>query len=93
VVTNDSAYDLRLLGSRPGDDVLVALGAVGRQSTAGLDELLDLGDRWVLTFRAQGRDGGTIEVNRADLERSGWKLTVPAEVARTLQSAGAPPSP
>lgn len=92
-VTNDTGYDLQVFAGTPGAPSVVPLGAVGKASTADLAEVLDLGSSWVVSFRAQGRDGGSLEIARDDLERDGWRLVVPAAAAARLDDAGAPPSP
>jgi len=68
-------------------------GFVPKQSTAVVEEVPDQGDMWVFRFAAQGRSGGEVHMIRAELERSGWRIDVPAEVGRRLADAGAPPTP
>ena len=55
--------------------------------------MIDQGSTWMFHFTAQGKDGGEIRIERADLAAGGWRITVPERVGQRLRSAGAPPSP
>lgn len=92
-VVNETDYDLRVTAGRPGADSVVVLGSVGKRATAELIDLLDRGDVWVLHFRGQGVDAGSVEVDRDDLVAGDWTYTVPDAVPRRLEAAGAPASP
>lgn len=68
-------------------------GFVARRSTGVAEEIPDQGDVWVFRFHSQGESGGELRLSRSELEVSGWKVVVPADVARRLAEAGAPPTP
>ena len=91
-IVNDTPYDVHVDVRGPGGPVL-GLGTVPRGRSISFTTVLDQGDRWSFTFTAGGRDGGTVEVSRDDLEREGWTLAVPATVASRLEGTDLPPSP
>ncbi|HEX2118704.1 MAG TPA: hypothetical protein VHF91_05945 [Acidimicrobiales bacterium] len=68
-------------------------GSVRQQSTGDVHEIPDQGDVWVFRFDSQGESGGDLRVGRAELEASGWRVTIPPEVGHRLVQAGAPPTP
>ncbi len=64
-----------------------AIGAVDAAGTQAFGELLDQGRVWVFRFSYAGVDAGELVISRADLEGSGWRITVPAEFADRLRAA------
>ena len=68
-------------------------GSVRQKSTAVVAEVIDQGDIWVFRFDSQGASGGELRLTRAELEASGWRVSIPAEVGARLAAAGAPPNP
>jgi hypothetical protein len=70
----------------------LVLSGVPVGATRDYHDVLDQGDTWVFSFRAQGRDGGELSVPRADLHANGWNLTVPGQVLDRLRAGGAPAS-
>ncbi len=68
-------------------------GSVRQKSTADVNEVTDQGDVWQFRFRSQGETGGELRLTRSELEASGWRVVIPAEVGTTLAHTGAPPTP
>ena len=68
-------------------------GTVRQQSTADVQEITDQGDVWLFRFTSQGETGGELRLSRSELEASGWRIVIPAEVGARLAEAGAPPTP
>lgn len=91
-VTNPSPYQVNVEVSAAGEERWLDLGAVGRERDHTIEELPDVGARWVFRFASGGVDGGRLEVARAALRDAGWKITVPAEVAERFEAAGLRPS-
>lgn len=75
--------------SRPG---WLGIGAVDATATKTFGEVLDQGPIWVFRFSYAGVDGGELAVSRADLQRGGWKVTIPSEFAERMRAAGLPAS-
>jgi hypothetical protein len=75
------------------DSGWVSIATVDRESTLVINHVYDEGATWRVRFSGQARDGGNIEMSRADLENNGWRLTVPNDVADQLTNAGATASP
>ncbi|MDQ4089069.1 MAG: hypothetical protein M3163_02010, partial [Actinomycetota bacterium] len=68
-------------------------GFARQNATTEVHEVTDQGDVWVFRFDSQGATGGELRLTRAQLEASGWTVSIPAEVGRRLADAGAPPTP
>ncbi|MGI8810512.1 MAG: hypothetical protein ACR2KK_22215 [Acidimicrobiales bacterium] len=68
-------------------------GSVRQRSTADVEEVTDQGDVWLFRFNSQGETGGELRLSRSELEASGWRIVIPAEVGTRLVEAGAPPTP
>ncbi len=68
-------------------------GSVRQKSTAEVTEVIDQGDVWLFRFDSQGASGGELRRSRTELEASGWRVSIPAEVGARLADAGAPPTP
>ena len=92
-VTNPSEYDIGVQVSDGDGDGWVAVTTVSRRSTNTTSDVIDQGEVWVFRFRAQGREGGELRVERRDLEQAGWTVLVPDEVIQHLRDIGAPPPP
>ena len=88
-IANPSEYALDVAVTSGGRHGWLALSGVPVGATRDFHDVLDQGNTWVFSFRAQGRDGGEMSMTRADLEASGWNITVPGQVLDRLRAAGA----
>lgn len=92
-IQNPTSYTLYVdlsAGPRQG---ATAVAIVPRDSTVVAEDIVDPGPVWVFHFAAQGHDGGTVTVDRADLKKAGWRFVVPGSVDEHLHTAGALPNP
>jgi hypothetical protein len=90
---NPTNYALDIeVSSGPGSGWTSA-GSVRQKSTAEVTEVIDQGDVWLFRFDSQGASGGELQLSRTELEASGWRVSIPAEVGNRLAGAGAPPTP
>ena len=82
VVANESAADVTIVvdGADGGPILPVATIDAGEERT--VEEVLDQGRSWVLTFRVAGEDAGQLEVSRSDLAGDGFRIVVPAGTGR-----------
>jgi hypothetical protein len=90
---NPTAYALDIEVSSGAASGWTSAGSVRQKSTAEVTEVIDQGDVWVFRFDSQGASGGELRLSRTELEASGWRVSVPAEVGTRLAAAGAPPTP
>ena len=88
-VDNSTRYDLSIAVRSGESDSSMAVGSARRSATTTFREVIDQGDAWTFQFSAQGEVGGEVRIAKADLEKAGWKLTVPATVSEDLQAKGA----
>jgi hypothetical protein len=92
-IVNPTPYDLEIDVAGAGHATGLTLGAVGRDQTKAIEDVLDQGQQWVFTFRHGHDEAGTLTVAKDQLARDHWQVTVPASVANLLAAAGASPSP
>lgn len=93
VFENPTRYALDIeVSSGPGEGWTSA-GSVRQKSTTEVREVIDQGDVWLFRFDSQGASGGELRLSRTELETSGWRVPIPAEVGDRLAGAGAPPTP
>ena len=90
---NPTAYALDIEVSSGSAGGWTSAGSVRQKSTAEVAEVIDQGDVWVFRFDSQGASGGELRLSRTELEASGWRVSIPAEVGARLAGAGAPPNP
>lgn len=90
---NPTVYAIDIQVSGGTDGGWTSAGSVRQQSTADVEEVTDQGEVWLFRFDSQGQTGGELRLSRSELEASGWRIVIPAEVGTRLTEAGAPPSP
>ncbi len=90
---NPTVYALDIEVSPGTGTGWTSAGSVAQQSTAVVEEVIDQGDVWLFRFDSQAASGGELRLTRAELEASGWRVAIPAEVGQRLADAGAPPTP
>jgi len=90
---NPTVYALDIEVSPGTETGWTSAGSVRQQSTADVQEVIDQGDVWLFRFDSQGLSGGQLRLTRADLETSGWHVSIPVEVGTRLAEEGAPPTP
>ena len=56
-------------------------------------DVIDQGDVWTFRFTSQGYDAGQVQITKADLKRSDWRVVIPAAVGERLAGQGATPTP
>jgi len=89
---NPGEYQVNVDVGRAGHAGSTDLGTLDREATKVLEEIADQGPTWVFRFSYGKMPVGELTVSRIQLERDGWKFTVPPEVTGHLRAAGRPPS-
>ncbi len=92
-IVNPTAYQLEVDVGAPGANRVVGLGAIHREGSRTVEEVIDQGDQWVFRFSYGRQAAGELAAPRSQLEQDGWRITVPPEVGDRLGEAGIPPSP
>ena len=90
---NPTVYALDIEVSPDTAGGWTSAGSVRQKSTAEVTEVIDQGDVWQFRFDSQGASGGELRLTRKELEASGWRVSIPADVGARLAAAGAPPTP
>lgn len=91
-VTNPHEWPANVEAAGENRQGWVGMGAVDATGTRAFEEILDQERLWVFRFSYAGVDAGELMISRADLQRSGWRITVPDEFANRLGAAGVGPS-
>lgn len=91
-ISNPHEWHVEVEVDGPDRSSWIGLGGVGRATTHTYRSVIDSGKEWMFRFSYGGRDGGELTLSRAELERGGWKVTVPDEFVRRMRAAGVPPS-
>lgn len=91
-VDNPLPWPVHVQASEPGAPGWLGVGTVDRGQEQAFHSLLDQGDRWVIRFAYAGHHA-ELRVTRAELERAGWRVTVPGDLADQLGDADVPEAP
>jgi hypothetical protein len=73
-------------------DGWLALGTADPHSERTVEQVLDQGSTWSFRFSYSGYEE-VVELSRAELERSGWRVQVPESFATALRDRGVLPPP
>ncbi len=87
-VVNPTMFHVEVEVRGDGGGGWMTLGAVRRESSRTVEDVLDQGDRWRVRFRYGGRHAGELTLGRAEARR----IAVPPEVDQRLVEAGFTPS-
>lgn len=91
-IANPTGYDLDLQVSDPDREGWLPAGIAEAGAQQISEEVIDQGEIWVFRFLHWGDPVGELEITRSELERNGWRLEVPEEVAERLRQMGRPTS-
>ena len=78
--------------AKVGTEVLVSGDNLGTNVVAEV-YLMANNKNFKVEVTSQGETGGEVRLSRSELEGSGWRIVIPAEVGTRLADAGAPPTP
>jgi hypothetical protein len=70
--------DVDVRGESDGE--LVALAVLPPRGNVQVPDVVDQGDTWVFEVSREGRALGNIRLTRAQLERDGWRVVLPAQL-------------
>ena len=91
VVVNDTDRNVTVVvAGRTGAPVL-PVATVDAGEERRVDQVVDQGRTWIVTFRVDGEPADELEVTRDDLAADGFRIVVPAAVAEP-DPAEPPPS-
>ncbi len=91
-VRNNTLWAVTLV-VRTGPDSIMPVMTIDAESSREATEVIVPGETWRFVWRFAGEDVGTSTVADDDLQRDGFVLTVPDEVAEELRARSAPPTP
>lgn len=91
-ISNPHVWHAEVDVGRPDGSRWIGLGHVGREATRTFRSVIDPGEEWMFRFAYGGTVRSQVVVSRAELERAGWKLTIPDEFAERMRAAGETPT-
>ena len=77
VIANESDRDVTVVLAGPEGSPVLPVATVDAGEERTVEQVLDQGLSWVLTFRVAGEDAGQLEVSRSDLAGDGFRVVVP----------------
>lgn len=92
-VDNPTPYQVEVAVSGSDGGSQLALGPVAAGEHHAFASVVGQGDRWVVHVTSARSDGGEFVLSRAELERTKWVITIPADVASRLAANGASSRP
>ncbi len=90
-ISNPTPYPLEVSVAGSDGGASLNLGPVSAGERHAFETVLDQGDRWVVHVTSARSDGGEFVVNRSNLERTKWVITIPDAVGGRLGTRGATP--
>ena len=91
-ISNPTAYEIDVEVTDRDRDGWLPVAIVQPRSEHVARDVIDQGEAWIFRFSHWGDPVGEFSPTRAELERSGWRVEVPAEVEERLQQLGRPMS-
>jgi hypothetical protein len=91
-ISNPTAYDIDVEVTDRDRDGWLPVAIVEARSEHVAQDVIDQGEVWIFRFLHWGDPVGEFSPTRAELERNGWRVEVPAEVEERLQQLGRPMS-
>jgi hypothetical protein len=91
-VTNPTGYDLDVEVTGRDREGWLPVAIVEARTEDVAQEVIDQGEVWIFRFRHWGDPVGELRLSRAELERNGWRVEVPAEIEERLEQLGRPKS-
>jgi hypothetical protein len=90
-VVNETPYLIDIEITSAGGDGWLGLGPVSPDARHSFRSVVDQGDRWIFHVTAGPYEGGEFSLSKTELEREHWRVTIPVDVDRRLESSGAAP--
>jgi hypothetical protein len=91
-IVNPNEYDV-LAEVSDGSSGWLHLGTtIERESEEMIEQVADMGERWVFRFRFRDLEQEQVTLSRAALSSAGWRVEVPESLAERLRTRGEPPS-
>lgn len=81
VVVNETDRDVTVVVAGQAGAPVLPVATVDAGEERRVDQVVDQGRTWIVTFRVDGEPAEELEVPRADLAEDGFRIVVPAAVA------------
>jgi hypothetical protein len=92
-ITIENPYEYDVLAEvSDGSSGWLHLGTLERESEEMIEQVADMGERWVFRFGFRDLELELVTLSRAALSSAGWRVEVPEALAERLRTRGEPPS-
>lgn len=91
VIANESDREVTVVLAGSAGSPVLPVATVDAGEERPIQEVLDQGGSWLVTFEAAGEPAGELEVSRSELADQGFRIVVPPTVAGGADPAPAPP--
>jgi hypothetical protein len=91
-IANPTSYDIAVEVTGPARESWLPVAIVQAGTEDATNDVLDQGEVWVFRFLHWGEPLTELSLTRAELERNGWRVDIPADLEERLQQLGRPPS-
>jgi hypothetical protein len=91
-IANSTEYDIDVDVTGQDRQGWLPLAIVDARSEDAVEGVIDQGDVWIFRFEHSGDSIDELRLTREELEGSGWRVEIPAEVGQHLQELGRPTS-
>ena len=90
---NENDYPAHVEVSDDSRQAWLGVTTARRGEETTVQEVMDQGDIWVFRFDYGGKHSEELEMSRAELVRTDWKVEVPQSFGDALQRLGVEPPP
>ena len=91
VVVNETERDVTVVVAGEAGDPVLPVATVDAGEERQVDQVVDQGRTWIVTFRVDGEPAEEVEVPRDELAADGFRIVVPEAVAAAAPAE--PPAP
>ncbi len=92
-IVNPTTFEFDAQVTNGARDGWVPIEHTEARATTNVEDVVDMGSTWIFRFSRAGEVAGEVRVSRADLEHSGWRVTIPDKLGDVLSNAGDQPLP
>ena len=92
-IVNETGYPAHVEVSDASREEWLGLTVGKQDSETAVEQVIDQGELWVFRFDYAGKHREEIEIPRAELKESNWRVIVPASFGEALGRKGIQPPP
>jgi hypothetical protein len=91
-IVNPTEYDLLVYAKGGKEPAWLPLGIAKRMGQTPVEQVIDMGPKWVFRFDYLDEVRGGLTLSRSQLLQADWKVEIPAAIGQRLKQEGVPPA-